>query len=63
MTDKQDAFDPANFGPVALIQMMRIYDLLIALLSSVDEEKAMKITEMHEQGITLAPNPKFLMED
>ncbi|XAO35202.1 hypothetical protein SEA_FRANCOB_2 [Streptomyces phage Francob] len=58
-----NAFDPANFNVVMLIQMMRTYDVLLALLSIQDPIKAAQLSEMHEQGLTFTPAPAFSVED
>jgi hypothetical protein len=63
MTEEKNAFDPENFGPVVLIQLMRTYDLLLALLSTVDEEKAVRISQLHSAGGTVSPPPSFTMEE
>lgn len=57
-----DAFAAANFGPVVLIQLMRLYDIQLALLSIQDPIKAQQLVEMHEQGLTFAPAPSFAVE-
>jgi hypothetical protein len=60
MTEEtQDAFDPANFQMVLLIQMMRTYDILLALLAVQDPQKAVELAGMHEKGLTFTPNPSF----
>lgn len=58
-----DAFAPENFNMVLLIQMMRTYDLLLALLSVQDPNKAAQLAEMHEQGLTFTPAPAFSQEE
>ena len=57
-----DAFAPENFSRVALIQLMRLYDVQLALLSCMDPDKAQELVNMHEQGITFMPDPIFAME-
>jgi hypothetical protein len=59
----EDAFHPNNFGPVLLIQMMRLYDIGIALLSVQDPVKAEQLILMHEQGITFTPAPAFAQDE
>lgn len=59
----KDAFHPDNFGPVVLIQLMRTYDLLLALLSIHDPEKALQLSEMHEKGLSFTPAPVFSEEE
>jgi hypothetical protein len=67
MTDEEvtpgDAFSPDNFQMVMLIQMMRTYDLLLALLSVQDPDKATKLAAMHEKGLTFTPAPAFSEEE
>lgn len=53
------AFDKENAWPVLLIMLMRLYDLNLALLSCVDENKAQYITELHERGQVFAPPAAF----
>jgi hypothetical protein len=56
------AFDPTNFGPVVIIQLMRLYDVQMALLSCYDPEKAGMLAEMHERGLSFTPPPAFAEE-
>jgi hypothetical protein len=63
MSDQENAFDPANFQTVLLIQMMRTYDILLALLAVHDPDKAEKLAAMHEQGLTFTPPPAFSIEE
>lgn len=56
------AFDPANFGAVVIIQLMRLYDVQMALLSCYDAEKAGTLAEMHERGLSFTPPPAFSEE-
>lgn len=58
-----DAFSPDNFQTVMLIQMMRTYDILLALLAVQDPQKAIQLSEMHEKGLTFTPAPAFSVED
>lgn len=58
-----DAFAPENFNIVMLIQMMRVYDVLLALLSVENPQKAAQLAEMHEQGLTFTPAPAFSVEE
>jgi hypothetical protein len=58
-TPNLSAFDPANFGPVVIIQLMRLYDVQMALLSCYDSEKAGMLAEMHERGMSFTPPPAF----
>jgi hypothetical protein len=54
------AFDTENFQPVVLIQLMRLYDVQLALLAAIDPEKASTLVEMHERGQTFCPAPAFV---
>lgn len=56
----KSAFDPENFQPVLLIMLMRLYDLQLAWLSVVDPTKANALRELHERGLTFAPEPKLV---
>jgi hypothetical protein len=56
----QSAFDPANFQPVLLIQLMRLYDVQLALLSAIDPDKAAALVDMHARGDTFCPAPAFI---
>ncbi len=58
-----DAFAPENFNTVLLIQMMRVYDVLLALLSVQDPTKAAQLAEMHEKGLTFTPAPAYSVEE
>jgi len=58
----EDAFAPENFNVVLLIQMMRVYDILLALLAVESPHKAAQLAEMHEQGQTFTPAPAFSIE-
>jgi hypothetical protein len=58
-----NAFAPENFGPVVLIQLMRLYDVQMALLSCYDAEKAQALALMHEQGLTFTPPPAYAVQD
>lgn len=60
--DSVNAFAPENFGPVVLIQLMRLYDVQMALLSCYDAEKAEILARMHEQGLSFTPAPAFAEE-
>lgn len=60
MTDSNSAFNEESFKPVMLIQSMRTYDLMLALLSSIDADKAKTVVEMHERGEYFCPAPAFV---
>ncbi|QBZ72294.1 hypothetical protein SEA_CIRCINUS_7 [Streptomyces phage Circinus] len=61
-TPSPSAFDPANFGPVVIIQLMRLYDVQMALLACYDPEKAGILAEMHERGVSFTPPPAYSEE-
>lgn len=61
--NSSDAFAPENFNVVLLIQMMRTYDVLLALLAVQDPTKAAQLAEMHEQGLTFTPAPAYSVEE
>jgi hypothetical protein len=58
-----DAFAPENFNTVLLIQTMRIYDVLMALLAIESPQKAEQLMMMHEKGLTFNPAPAFSVEE
>lgn len=57
---KPSAFDPANLGPVILIMLMRLYDINMAFLSVVNEDKAKMLVALHERGQSFAPAPSWV---
>lgn len=59
-TEARSAFAPENFNQVTLIMLMRLYDLQLALLSSVNPEQAQYIVQLHECGQSFAPAPAFV---
>lgn len=60
MEEAKSAFDDENFGPVVLIQLMRLYDLQLAFLSAINPAKAEQIRDLHERGQTFCPPPMFV---
>jgi hypothetical protein len=58
-SDAPSAFDPENFNFVVLVQLMRLYDVGMALLSCYDAQKADTLARMHEAGLSFTPNPAF----
>ncbi|QNN99108.1 hypothetical protein SEA_FAUST_2 [Streptomyces phage Faust] len=58
-----NAFAPENFQTVLLIQMMRTYDILLALLAVESPQKAQQLAEMHAAGFTFTPPPAFSEEE
>jgi len=62
-SEPPSAFDPANFNFVVLVQLMRLYDVGMALLSCYDPSKADTLAQMHERGLSFTPNPAFSVLD
>lgn len=58
--ESKSAFDKENFNEVTIIMLMRLYDLQLALLSSVNPDQAKYIVELHERGQSFAPPPAFV---
>jgi hypothetical protein len=58
--EDSSAFAPENFGPVVLIQLNRLYDIGMALLSVFDADKAALLVKLHEDGHTFTPPPAFV---
>lgn len=52
-------FDPANFAPVVIIQLTRIYDALMALLGEQNPEAASNLDALHSVGKFLASSPAY----
>lgn len=46
-----------NLGMVQVIILMRIYDVLLVDLMARNPEAAVKISEFHENGEFVGPNP------
>lgn len=59
MADRLDTAADPNFQPIVIIQLMRIYDILLAILSLSDEAKAEKLAELHAKGIMFCPPPAW----
>lgn len=45
------------------IQNLRVYDVLMALLSKQDQQLANKLEELHGEGKILGPDPALKIED
>lgn len=56
-------FHPDSFGPVTIITMQRLYDVGMALLSVIDEGRAVGLADLHAQGKTATPPPAFTEDD
>lgn len=63
MNDKEDALSPENALPVLVIQLSRVYDVLVTLLRVQNPELAKMIVSEHAQGKLLSPPPRFIMEE
>lgn len=57
------AFDEDSFAQVLLIQVTRLYDVGLALLSVVDSEKSRLMAEGHARGEIFSPAPAFIEEE
>lgn len=57
------AFDPAHFNTMLLIQLARIYDLQLALVTLMDEDLGARLSALHEQGQLLGPPPALAVDD
>lgn len=53
------AFHPDNIGPVTLIQLSRLYDVGMAFLAVLDEDKAVALANLHALGEFATPPPAF----
>jgi hypothetical protein len=49
-----------NLPLVNTITLMRIYDVLMGIYSNINEEEAMNMVKMHEEGIFATPDPVYL---
>lgn len=58
-----NAFAPENFNTVMVIQMARLYDVMMMLLATMDPEKAAYLEKLHEHGGTMCPPPAFAEEE
>lgn len=52
-----------NTNAVIAIQLTRIYDVLMVLLSTNDPDAARKLTELHENGEFLSSPPAIVVPD
>lgn len=58
-TEVDDAFSSDNIGTIQFIQLSRIYDVLIAILTLQDKDVAKDLLELHSQGNIVTPQPVF----
>lgn len=63
MSDVDDALNPINALPVLVIQLSRVYDVLIALLRVENPEVAKNIVAEHRRGNLLSPPPTYVFEE
>lgn len=61
MTEKKPVEE--NVEIVNFITLTRIYDVLIAMLDEINQEKARKIVALHAEGQLLAPPPAIRAEE
>lgn len=57
--ESEDPFAPENIGVLHFIQLSRIYDTLMAILSNTAPEQAEKLLEVHYNGGLMGPTPHF----
>jgi hypothetical protein len=58
---KEDGWDQS--GPVQTILLMRLYDIMLALLREQNPGLASSIHEAHSRGLILGPMPSFTIPD
>ena len=58
-SEGMDPFAPENIGIVQTIVLMRIYDLLGAILDNLDPEVAEEIVNRHSAGKITGPFPSL----
>lgn len=56
-------FHDDNFNPVVLIQLTRLYDVGLALLSVFDADKASRMAQAHANGEVFSPAPAWTVDD
>lgn len=61
--DEDDALNPMNALPVLVIQVCRVYDVLVALLRTQNPEVAKEIVATHARGGLYSPPPMFIPEE
>lgn len=59
-TASQDPLAPENIPVVQLITILRIYDILGALLNKLDPKMAEEVLNGHENGKILGPSPRIV---
>lgn len=61
MSDEQKAMEELLAG--IYIQNLRVYDVLMTLLSLQNPAKANELEQMHSEGRILGPDPALKIED
>lgn len=59
LEEERDALDPSNAAVVQTITLMRIYDVLMGILTSSDAEAAAKLADFHARGGLITPPPAY----
>jgi len=57
-----DPFDATNAPGVSLIVLMRIYDVLMALLDEQNADKAAELLQLHATGALAGTTPSYIGE-
>lgn len=55
----EDPFSPENIGVVHFIQLGRIYDVLMAMLTDTNPQAAKELLELHATGALVGGQPFF----
>jgi hypothetical protein len=58
--ESENPFDIEEALNIQLIVSMRLYDVLMAVLSSLDEDASDVITEAHKAGVLMGYSPKYI---
>lgn len=62
MTDVEHDLED-NYPEASFIMQWRIYDVLMAIYSNMNEEEASKLVQLHDQGIFVTPPPSYRLGD
>jgi hypothetical protein len=57
-----DSQEPSEFEVAQLAISMRIYDVLMALLTKQDPDMARELLELHATGALAGPSPAYIGE-
>lgn len=57
------SFHPDNVGPVTVIMLQRVYDLLAVIAYEADPDAAEKVIAFHRAGQLLSPPPSYIAEE